>query len=255
MLVNTPFSGSSRCIGPASIAAISESKALALLGGVISTSAHLKVAFANAHFINEAARDSAFRAVLPQFLILADGIGVDIASKLLYGEKFPANLNGTDFVPTFLTSHAGPLRIALIGAKPGVAEKAAATLRELAPHHEISVLSHGYFTPVEETALLARLVEAPADVLLVAFGNPAQEKWIARAVQPAHARVAIGVGALFDFLAGEVPRAPERVRALRLEWVWRLAQEPARLWRRYILGNPAFLMRVIHQKFFPDTPR
>lgn len=237
-----------RQIGNVSVCAAREAEMLAYLAESIAAGAPIKLAFANAHFVNEAARDATFRAILPQLLILPDGIGVDIGSKLLYGTKFPANLNGTDFVPKFLMQHTGALRVALIGAKPGVAEKAAATLRAQALHHEISVLSHGYFTPAEETALLAKLAEAPADVLLVAFGNPAQEKWIAGKATPAHARLAIGVGALFDFLAGDVIRAPDGVRALRLEWAWRLAQEPARLWRRYILGNPAFLLRILRQK-------
>lgn len=250
MLAIPSFSGPLRRIGPAGIAVTGEREAMALLGEIIGTAGHLKVAFANAHFVNEAARNPAFRSILPQFMILPDGIGVDIASKLLYGEKFPANLNGTDFVPAFLQAQAAPLRVALLGAKPGVADKAAQRLSRMTPQHDIHVISHGYFTPEEEVRLLDQLAAAPADLLLVAFGNPAQEKWIARCITPAHARIAMGVGALLDFLAGEVPRAPEAVRRLRLEWMWRLAQEPRRLWRRYILGNPAFLLRVLRQKYF-----
>lgn len=236
-------------IGPVMISGPTYDQALGFLRDVIATKAHAKVGFANAHFVNEAARDPDFAAVLPQFLILPDGIGVDIGAKLLHGAKFPANLNGTDFIPALLRASVTPLRVGLVGARPGVAQKAAEKLRSLAPQHSIEALSHGFLDPQSEAALLARLAAEPVDVLLVAMGNPAQEKWIARFINGAHARTAFGVGALFDFLAGEAIRAPGWVRAARLEWVWRLALEPGRLWRRYVLGNPAFLIRVFKQKF------
>lgn len=245
-----PLSPPAPCmlIGPVQISGPTHEEALRFLGQVMATKAHVKVGFANAHFVNEAARDAAFAAVLPQFLILPDGIGVDIGAKLLYGTKFPANLNGTDFIPALLRASATPLRVGLVGARPGVAQKAAEKLRSLAPQHSVEALSHGFLDPQSESALLAHLAAEPVDVLLVAMGNPAQEKWIARCINGAHAHIAFGVGALFDFLAGEAIRAPEWVRTARLEWVWRLALEPDRLWRRYVLGNPAFLLRVFKQK-------
>jgi exopolysaccharide biosynthesis WecB/TagA/CpsF family protein len=101
---------------------------------------------------------------------------------------------------------------------------------------------------VTERSHLALLKGQPVDLLLVAFGNPRQEIWIAERITHEHAHLAIGVGALFDFLAGEVQRAPRWLRAARLEWAYRLMLEPARLWRRYVLGNPAFLLRVLRQK-------
>jgi len=85
------------------------------------------------------------------------------------------------------------------------------------------------------------------DLLLVAMGNPLQERFIADRLASQHASVAAGVGALFDFLAGEVSRAPKAVRKARLEWAYRLWLEPARLWRRYVVGNPVFLLRMVWQ--------
>lgn len=227
---------------------MSEAEAVACLDETIRAGGHAKIAFANAHFVNLAAQDADFRNVLPAFTILPDGAGVDLGSKLLYGEKFPANLNGTDFTPRLLAALAGTRRIVLLGARPGVAERAAARLKELAPRHDYTVLSDGFFDAAKESAMLAQLEASPADVLIVAMGNPLQEKWIARCTTSRHCRTVLGVGALFDFLAGEVVRAPAWVRGLRLEWVWRLAQEPARLWKRYILGNPAFVLRMVWQK-------
>ena len=77
------------------------------------------------------------------------------------------------------------------------------------------------------------------------MGVPRQEQWIAQNLTPDHCIVAMGVGALFDFLSGAVPRAPHWMRRLRLEWIFRLSLEPARMWRRYVVGNPLFLARVV----------
>lgn len=237
----------SRRILSCDIAALTREEAKRQLAGVIAGGGHAKIAFANAHLLNLAAQDDDFRASLEPFMILPDGVGVDLASRWLYGHPFPDNLNGTDFLPHFLETSAAPLRVGLVGARPGIAEKAAAKLAQRAPHHDYRVVSHGFFSPVDERTFLDRLAEAPVDVLLVAMGNPVQERWIARSVTPAHARLAFGVGALFDFLAGEVKRAPPLIRTLRLEWVWRLLMEPRRMWRRYVLGNPLFLLRVARQ--------
>ena len=95
--------------------------------------------------------------------------------------------------------------------------------------------------------LLGKLKVERPDLLLVAMGNPLQERFIADKLGPQHGSVAAAVGALFDFFADEVPRAPELVRQIRLEWLYRLWLEPRRLWRRYVLGNPAFLLRMARQ--------
>jgi exopolysaccharide biosynthesis WecB/TagA/CpsF family protein len=209
----------------------------------------LKLAFANAHVVNLAASRADFSAALAAMAVLPDGIGVDIGARLVHGVPFPANLNGTDFIPKLILAAPRPLKVALLGARSGVAERAAKTLAGLDPRHTVIALGHGYFDTAEENRILARLEAEPVDLLLVAFGNPRQELWITQRIGPRHARMAAGVGALLDFLAGEVPRAPAWLIALRLEWIYRLAREPARLWRRYILGNPAFIARMVSQRW------
>lgn len=240
-------------IGQVRIASIGSEEAIAAIEDAITGKGHLKLAFANAHVVNIAASDSRFAAALARCLVIPDGIGVDIAARLLHGAPFKANLNGTDFTPALLARLSRPVTVGLLGARPGVAERAAARLGELAPQHRYTVFGDGYFSDADEARLLGALADARPEVLLVAFGNPRQERWIAERLDGRHALVAAGVGALFDFLAGEVVRAPALVRRLRLEWAFRLAQEPGRLWRRYVLGNPAFLARVIAQKL-SDQP-
>lgn len=244
-----------RDVGGVGIAVLSQAAAMAELSDAMATGRHLKLAFCNAHLVNIAAHDQALLRRLAGFLVLADGIGVDLGGWLLHGAPFPANLNGTDFMPSLLAFEQRPLRVGLIGGRPGVADRAAARLAERFPRHRFDVFSHGYFDPSEEAGLLQRLQADPPDLLLVAFGNPRQENWIADKLGPQHCAVAAGVGALFDFFAGEVPRAPDAIRRSRLEWAYRLWLEPRRLWRRYVLGNPVFVLRLLRQRFFPRRAR
>lgn len=205
---------------------------------------HTVIAFMNANNANLMMKDKDFRAALHRQVIFPDGYGVDIASWLSYGSMFPANLNGTDFVPALMTYMREPKRVAMIGARQDVLLRAARQFRELAPWHEFIPVSDGYFDREKSDEVLAQVREHQADILLVAMGSPAQEKWIDRHVGPGHARLVLSVGALFDFMAGEQRRAPLWVRRMRMEWFYRLLQEPGRLWRRYILGNPVFLYHV-----------
>lgn len=230
------------------VAAISWGDALALLSGALADRRYTKVSFLNAHNANIAQVDRRFAEAMDDFLVLPDGIGVDIAAKLLYGRPFPDNLNGTDFVPDFFRTAEARLRVGLIGARRANAEAAAAALKRLAPRHEFIFIHDGYFAPAEEPALLARIEAERLDVLLVAMGVPRQELWIADRLGPRHCVMPVAVGALLDFMSGAVPRAPMSMRRLRLEWVFRLMLEPTRLWRRYVVGNPLFLVRVIGQK-------
>jgi exopolysaccharide biosynthesis WecB/TagA/CpsF family protein len=236
-----------RDIGGIGIAVMEREAAIAEVTDAVLTGGHMKLAFCNANLVNVAADNAALQRSLSTFLVLADGIGVDLGSWMLYGEAFPANLNGTDFFPRLFAAAERPMRVALLGGRPGVADRAVANLTQRYPAHKFSVLSHGYFTADEEIVLLGKLKIQRPDLLLVAMGNPLQERFIADKLGPQHASVAAGVGALFDFFADEVPRAPELVRQIRLEWMYRLWLEPRRLWRRYVLGNPAFLMRMARQ--------
>jgi alpha-1,3-mannosyltransferase len=179
--------------------------------------------------------------------VLNDGIGVDIASRLLYGSAFPENLNGTDFGPSYLRATRHRYRLFLLGAKPGTAERAARRLGEICPQHAIVGCHHGHFDHDQVAELIKRIRRSKADVLLVAMGNPKQELFIQKHLEATGCTLGIGVGALFDFLAGNVSRAKPWMQRWRLEWLYRLAQEPRRLAQRYLVGIPVFLLRVSGQ--------
>lgn len=208
----------------------------------------VNLAYLNAHSSNVAAKNPDYLAALRSFQVFNDGIGVDIAAKLLHGRAFPENLTGTDFTGRYLRESRKTWRVYLLGAKPGVAEGAARALQAQAPHQAIAGLRDGYFAPHEADRVAQEVRDSGADLLLVAMGNPAQELWMARYGAAAGCRLTMGVGALFDFLSGRVSRAPEWLRAARSEWVYRLALEPRRLAARYLVGNPVFLARTLRRK-------
>ncbi len=231
-------------------------QALALLEEkLVSRTGFTHIAFLNANNANVMVQDPAYRDVLSRCLVLPDGIGVDIAAKFLHGGRFTANLNGTDFVPAALTFISRPLRIGLLGATSDVLQAAAQNFRRHTPWHEFVEISDGYFDRADPVLILKRIEAARIDLLLVAMGTPLQEKWVDRHLTSDHARVVVSVGALLDFVSGRVARAPGWVRRLRSEWLFRLWLEPSRLWRRYVLGIPVFLIHVLrHRLRHPHAP-
>jgi len=246
-----------RRIGPVNVTVLSQGEALDDVRALIGQGAPRVIAFCNAHLTNLARRDERLAKALDGALVLNDGIGVDLASRLRYGSTFPANLNGTDFIPALLKSYAGPLRLFLVGAAPGIAERAAAAIRRLCPHILIVGTQHGFFDPQEEAELSQRIRNSQADLVLACMGNPRQEIWAARWAADFQRPVICG-GALLDFLAGKVRRAPVWMRRARFEWAWRLTQEPTRLADRYLRGNVAFiahaLMDARRGPAWEDTP-
>ena len=131
-----------------------------------------------------------------------------------------------------------------LGGKPGVAEAMVKNVQEQFPGLPIAGYHHGYLTDEEEASVIQEISTSGAQILLVAFGAPRQELWIDAHKHELGVGIAMGVGGLFDFMSGRVNRAPLWMREIGLEWVFRLLQEPGRLWRRYVIGNPLFLWRV-----------
>ncbi|PXA84190.1 glycosyltransferase [Nostoc sp. 3335mG] len=203
--------------------------------------------FCNAHTVNVARKRPDFRAALARMTLFNDGAGLDLASRLLYGEPFPENLNGTDFTPLLLLSLPAKTTIFLVGSAPGVAEMAAVAIRATYPNIAIVGMQHGFFAAADEDAIFARIAASRARLVLVAMGHPVQELWAARA-SPRLGMPLLCVGAFLDFAAGKVSRAPRTIRRLRLEWAYRLAQEPRRLARRYLAGNALFVGAMLRQR-------
>jgi len=208
-----------------------------------------QVCFVNADCLNIACRDPEYFKLLERAsLVLADGIGLKIAGRVLR-RPIRQNVNGTDMFPPLCAGLAGAGgRIYLLGGRPGIPEAVAGWIQQHVPALTVCGLRHGYFLPEQENAVIAEIAASQADVLLVAFGAPRQDQWISRNLQRLNVRVAVGVGGLFDFYSGLIPRAPQWIRELGLEWVYRFLQEPRRMWRRYFVGNILFLYRVLRER-------
>ncbi|MGH2776226.1 MAG: WecB/TagA/CpsF family glycosyltransferase [Actinomycetota bacterium] len=205
--------------------------------------------YVNAHTLNLATTDPSYAEVLRGAdLVLNDGKGVLLAG-LILGRRFPADLNGNLFTPLLL-DHAAASRwsIYILGARPGVAERVADVLKAKHPGLAIAGTMHGHFSATEEDDVVARIRDTDPGLLLVGMGNPRQERFLARRLKDSGARVGLGVGAYLDFQVGEVERAPKWMNRVGIEWVHRLFQEPRRMWRRYVLGNPLFVWRVLRAR-------
>jgi exopolysaccharide biosynthesis WecB/TagA/CpsF family protein len=205
------------------------------------------LAIVNAHTLNLAHEDPAFRNTLNSFsLVLNDGAGLELYGKIAR-EPFFYNFNGTDLFPTLFEhrSHSQKeLRVFLLGAKPGVAAAAAKKIESQYPAVRVVGVRDGY-SQLPDAAIVEEINSTKPHLLLVALGNPLQEMWIARNRQQLQVGVACGIGALLDFLSETITRAPAWMRSLRLEWFYRLCLEPKRMMKRYVLGNPLFVFRAI----------
>lgn len=202
--------------------------------------------FVNAHCVNVAAHDPTYRRALQGAQRLyADGSGMRMAARWA-GRALRDNVNGTDLFPLLCRGAArAGLPIALLGARPGVAERCAQSMRRQVPGLEVAWVHHGYMQPGDEAAQIAALNRSGARLLFVAMGVPAQELWLQRQRERITVPVTLAVGALFDFYSGDIPRAPSAWRRLGVEWLYRLLIEPRRLFMRYVVGNPRFLARAL----------
>lgn len=198
--------------------------------------------FANTNFIVQC-RPILQRMLNDDVVIVNDGVGMDIASMLLHRRKFKSNLNGTDFIPFFFAKSNNALRVFLLGGKPEVINKAAYFLV-----HQLGQLVVGScdgYGGMKSGNLVDVINESQADVVLVAMGNPRQEQWILDHYEQLNAKFVSGVGALFDFWAGDKPRAPRFIQKIRMEWFYRLCIEPKRLFKRYTIDILNFLIMCI----------
>lgn len=223
---------------------VTMAEALNRMEAMIASGQPHQVVTVNAEFVMRAQRDEAFRVVLEEaHLALPDGYGLLWASRRL-GCPLRQRVAGSDVVPRLaaLAAERG-YRPFLLGAGPGVAEKAAEVLMRQNPGLEIAGTYAGSPSPEEEDEIVARVTAARPDMLFVAYGAPAQDFWIYRNLQRLGVPLCMGVGGTLDFIAGVTPRAPVWMREHGLEWLYRLVRQPWR-WRR-MLALPRFGWRVM----------
>ena len=215
---------------------------------LFSTEFH-QVCFVNADCANIAyCGDDYLKILRKSDMVLADGIGIKLAGKLLANE-IKQNVNGSDMFPLLCEAlSVSGKGLFLLGGRTGVPEGVKDWINKEYPDVAVKGFQHGYFSPEEENTVLDKIRNSHAELLLVAFGTPFQEKWINRNLAKTGAKVGIGVGGLFDFYSGRIPRAPLWMREIGMEWLYRFRQEPGRMWKRYFVGNFVFLYRVMKER-------
>lgn len=224
---------------------LTEGEAVELVDAMIRSGRPHQICTINPEFIVEARRNPAFAAVLAGAdLRTPDGFGLLLAARYL-GSPLRGRVTGVELAERLAAlSAARGYSIFFLGAAPGVAEAAAAALAARHPGIRVAGCFAGSPHPRHEPFLRQLLGAARPDILLVAYGHPRQDLWIARNQPFVRAPAAIGVGGAFDYLAGRVPRAPAWLRRLGLEWLYRLARQPAR-WRRIVDAVPRFTWEVL----------
>jgi N-acetylglucosaminyldiphosphoundecaprenol N-acetyl-beta-D-mannosaminyltransferase len=200
----------------------------------------------NANLVNLARRDPALSAAISAAdLAYADGQAVVWASRLL-GWPVAERLPTTDMVHPLCAMLAETgASVFLFGGEQGVAADAAAALLARHPGLIVAGYSHGYVPRDREDELIALINASGAQVVLVGMGDPLQQMWVARNRDRLRAKVVLTCGGLFNWVNGKQPRPPAWLVSMGMEWAWRLAFEPRRLWKRYVVGNPAFVAHLI----------
>jgi N-acetylglucosaminyldiphosphoundecaprenol N-acetyl-beta-D-mannosaminyltransferase len=201
----------------------------------------------NAHVCNLSATDGVYRGeLLAADLTYADGQSVVWAARIL-GRYLPERIATTDLIyPLAAAAAAAGKKLFLFGGTPGVAVEAARRLAQLNPGL-LTAEHHGYVTASAEDALIDEINLSRAHILCVGLGDPLQLMWIARNRHRLTVPVILTCGGLFDWTSGAHRRAPAWLISVGCEWLWRLIIEPKRLAKRYLLGNPAFLLRLGRQ--------
>lgn len=212
----------------------------ALLDALAGAERPTVLGFVNAHCMNLVARDADFQQALAGAdILLRDGKGMEVLLRRL-GLAPGLNMNGTDFIVKLLAAFKGR-PVALWGTREPYLDEAARLSEALFGVRVVSV-QHG-FADADSYLDLAR--QARPELIVLGMGMPRQELLAARLAKAGGPCVIVCGGAILDFLGGKVSRAPAWMRRLGFEWLYRLLLEPRRLFRRYVLGNPAFLLRTL----------
>jgi len=233
---------------------LTKQSTLDLMRKWITESVSRQICFLNAHTFVEARKNPAFRQLTGSAdLVLADGTSLVWSSRFL-GCRLPERIAGPDLMESFCEeANVKAYRFFFFGCTPDVLEDLTRTVQHRWPH----ILIAGSFAPPiaetfsapENERMIENINSAKPDVLWVGMSSPKQDFWIAQNLRRLKVPISIGVGAAFNFISGNVRRAPLWAQQRGLEWLWRLIQEPRRLWRRYLTCNAAFA-RLIMQEIY-----
>ena len=207
------------------------------------------ISYVNAYCVNLLEKDERYRYILNWMnLVYPDGIGVVWAGKFLEGKNLK-KITGREWIYDFcaMCAHEN-LSISILAGEKGIAEEASKKLQRLNPDIKITGVYDGFFVKNTSDEILNQIQFTKPDILFVGMGVPYQEKWVYDNWDRIGATVVWSVGALFDYVAGKEAPVPKWMNAIGLEWLWRLFLDPKGKWKRYIIGVPVFIYRILKQK-------
>jgi N-acetylglucosaminyldiphosphoundecaprenol N-acetyl-beta-D-mannosaminyltransferase len=223
------------------------------IGRLVRSGERGSVLNVNAHCLNLCYEDPELRSFLNGAeVVFCDGAGVMLAARIL-GSRIPERITYADWAWRLAAlAVAEGYSLYFLGARPGVAQEAAKSLRQSYPNLKIVGVRHGYFDHAakspENEAVVQEINASAPDILLVALGMPLQEYWLMENRHRLNVGVVLTGGAVFDYVSGTLRRGPRFLTENGFEWLARLFVEPRRLWRRYLVGNPLFILRVLRQR-------
>lgn len=208
-----------------------------------------RIFYVNAHCLNMIYQHNSDVYLFNQSdLVYADGIGVVWAARLNRGCSL-TKITGREWIIDFCqAANQKNLSIYILAGKPGIALKASQFLKQSITGIKIAGTADGFFLEKTEDQVLAEIQASSPDVLFVGMGTPVQERWIAAVQAKLPVNLFWSVGALFDYVAGVEPQVPGWLEKYALEWFWRMLIDPLGKWKRYIIGNPLFVLRVARER-------
>ena len=242
---SSPVSDLTRDLFGVPIAAVTLPVALALVDQAIAVRRRLQIGVVNAAKLVHMQQDAELRGdVLSSDVVFADGMSVVWASRLL-GQPLPERVAGIDLMMGMLArASAAGYRVYCLGATPQVLDAVVRRIRGEYPGAIVAGYHHGYFDAGDEERIARDIATARPDILLIAMTSPKKERFLSKWSRHLDVPVCHGVGGSFDVFSGAVQRAPARWQRLGLEWLYRVKQEPRRLWKRYFTTNSAFIAMV-----------
>jgi N-acetylglucosaminyldiphosphoundecaprenol N-acetyl-beta-D-mannosaminyltransferase len=208
------------------------------------------ISYLNVHTIDIANQLPWYKQFISDALVrYCDGEGVRFGA-YLEGKYIPERITLSDYIYDLAdTAVRHKLSIFLLGGTPAVVELAAKRLKELYPDIRLTGYHHGYFSKQENTAVLEKINANRTDILFLGMGVPKQEEWTKENFDTLNAKIVWMGGGFLDTLSGKLKQCPQWLSNIGFMWLFRLAQEPGRLWKRYLIGNPMFVLRILKSRY------
>ena len=207
---------------------------------------HKMITYLNAHCLNIAFKDEEYKRILNlSDVVYADGIGVVLVSKFL-GNPLPERVNIFDFFDLLFREITNrKLGLYFLGAKEITVRKAVDNLKKKFSSIMVLGFHHGYFQDIEEREIIDEINNLKPNILIIGMGVPKQEKWAYYHLNKLEVSLCWMAGGMFENLSGALKNPPKWISHIGFQWLYRLFQEPKRLWRRYLIGNFIFVYRIL----------